>query len=170
MIKNNDIYIFRQLKKDEVPAMFSLILERMKWMDKKSINHWNADKYDSIYPQSYYEEKTQQGNIYCLVNSSTNELLCAAVLFESDESWEDNEPSIYIHNFVAKVSYPGIGKVFLKYTEDFARLKGKKYLRLDSSENNEKLAAYYTKQGFIPIGPCVYVDGFYKGIKRQKEI
>jgi len=170
MIVNDNVYNFRKLKEDEVPIMFKLILERMKWMDKKNINHWNVHGYDKIYPQTYYVEKTQQGFTYGLFDVNTNELLCAAILFEEDESWEDKEPSFYIHNFVSKVSHPGIGKVFIKYTEEYAKTKGKKYLRLDSSYDNEKLTEYYDKQGFIPVGDCVYVGGLYHGILRQKEI
>lgn len=37
--------------------MFSMILKRMEWMDEKGIQQWNAAKYDTIYPLSYYEEK-----------------------------------------------------------------------------------------------------------------
>jgi len=170
MIKGDDIYIFRKLKENEVPIMYRLVIERLRWMDKKNIKHWNVLRYDNIYPQSYYEEKAQQGYAYCLVDTNTNEILCAAVLLESDESWRDNEPSIYIHNFISKVGHPGIGKLFLKYTETLAKSKGKKYLRLDSSGDNEKLTEYYDKQGFIPVGTCVYVDGLYKGVLRQKEI
>jgi len=170
MIKNEDIYIFRKLKEVEVPIMFNLIIERMKWMDKKNIKHWNVLEYDKIYPQSYYVEKTQQGYTYGLYDVNTNELLCAAVLLENDDSWENQEPSIYIHNFISKVGCPGIGKLFIKYTEEYAKAKGKKYLRLDSSGDNEKLTEYYDKQGFIPVGDCVYVDGLYHGILRQKEI
>ncbi|OUM63648.1 hypothetical protein PIROE2DRAFT_61171 [Piromyces sp. E2] len=170
MIRNDDMYIFRKIKENEVSLMFQLILDRLKWMDKKNINHWNVLGYDKIYPISYYEEKFQQGHIYALVNANTNEILSAAVLLEEDESWENNDPSIYIHNFISKVGLPGIGKIFLKYTEDFAKLKGKKYLRLDSSGDNAKLTEYYNKLGFIPVGTCVYVDGRYKGVLRQKEI
>ncbi|ORX49000.1 hypothetical protein BCR36DRAFT_404918 [Piromyces finnis] len=107
---------------------------------------------------------------YGLVDSKTNEILCAAVLLEDDNSWEDNEPSIYIHNFISKIGYPGIGKLFIKYTEEYAKLNGKKYLRLDSSGDNKKLTEYYDEQGFIPVGTCVYVDGLYKGVLRQKEL
>ena len=50
-------YQFREITKSGVPQMFSMILKRMEWMDEKGIQQWNAAKYDTIYPLSYYEEK-----------------------------------------------------------------------------------------------------------------
>ena len=49
-------YQFREITKSGVPQMFSMILKRMEWMDEKGIQQWNAAKYDTIYPLSYYEE------------------------------------------------------------------------------------------------------------------
>jgi len=170
MIKSDDTYIFRKLEENEGPIMFGLVIERIKWMNENNIKHWNVLGYDKFFPQSYYEKRAQQGYAYCLVDTNTNEILCAAVLLENDDSWGDNEPSIYIHNLISKVGYPGIGKVFLKYTEDLAKSKGKKYLRLDSEVNNVKLTEYYDKLGYVPIGTCVYNDGVYNGVLRQKAI
>ena len=43
-------YIFREIEKEEVPQMFSMILQRMEWMDKKGIEQWNVTNYEYIYP------------------------------------------------------------------------------------------------------------------------
>ena len=33
----HDTYVFRQIKAEEIPYMFDMILKRMKWMDEKGI-------------------------------------------------------------------------------------------------------------------------------------
>ena len=80
--------------------MFSMILKRMEWMDEKGIQQWNAAKYDTIYPLSYYEEKRLNGEVFVLVSKDTKELISAAVLKEQDDRWNDSEPALYLHNFV----------------------------------------------------------------------
>eukprot|EP00833_Pecoramyces_ruminatium_P006702 jgi/Orpsp1_1/1180734/evm.model.c7180000074467.2 len=157
-------YIFRKIKKEEVSELFDIILSRMKWMDEKNIDQWNTDNYDKRFPQCYYEEREQEGELYVLVDAISNEVLCGAVLLEEDERWEndDNEPSLYIHNFVSKINNPGIGKIFLEYIENFAKSKGKIFLRLDSPVKNPKLGELYEKQGFIPTGGYCLLKN-YKG-------
>ena len=146
--------------------MFSMILKRMEWMDEKGIQQWNAAKYDTIYPLSYYEEKRLNGEVFVLVSKDTKELISAAVLKEQDDRWNDSEPALYLHNFVTRVEAPGAGSIFLRFAEEYALKKGKKYLRLDSAADNPSLARYYTSQGFVPAGTCT--EGGYNGILRQK--
>ncbi len=164
----NDRYIFREIKKEEVPQMFSLICERMKWMDEMGIHQWNAANYDQIYPLSYYHERRLKGEAFVLAEKETGELISAGVLKEQDDRWNDKEPAIYLHNFVAKEGARGAGSIFLRFAEEYAAQKGKKYLRLDSAEDNASLERYYSSQGFVPAGTCT--EGMYKGILRQKEL
>ena len=133
---------------------------------RKGIQQWNAAKYDTIYPLSYYEEKRLNGEVFVLVSKDTKELISAAVLKEQDDRWNDSEPALYLHNFVTRVEAPGAGSIFLRFAEEYALKKGKKYLRLDSAADNPSLARYYTSQGFVPAGTCT--EGGYNGILRQK--
>lgn len=119
-------YQFREITKSEVPQMFSMILKRMEWMDEKGIQQWNAAKYDTIYPLSYYEEKRLNGEVFVLVSKDTKELISAAVLKEQDDRWNDSEPALYLHNFVTRVEAPGAGSIFLRFAEEYALKKGKK--------------------------------------------
>ena len=52
-------YIFRQAKKEEIRAVFDLIMGRVAWMDQVGIRQWNTTKYDQRYPLSYYEQRRQ---------------------------------------------------------------------------------------------------------------
>lgn len=159
-------YTFRKITKAEIPVMLHLILQRMKWMDEKGLKQWNVTKYDEVYPQSYFEERRQEGQVFVLEDKGTNEVVCAAVLKEHDARWETDEPSLYLRNFASKIGAKGVGLVFMKYAEEHAKKIGKQYFRLDSPEGNETLAKYYEKQGYSTVGECE--DGLYKGILRQK--
>ncbi|HIZ55839.1 MAG TPA: GNAT family N-acetyltransferase [Firmicutes bacterium] len=161
-------YVFRKIEQGEVPQMFQMILERMKWMDEKGIKQWNVTKYDEVYPFDYYEKSRLNGEVFVLQSTITNQIVAAAILKNQDERWQDNEQSIYLHNFVTRVGEKGVGSVFLAFVEEYARTKGKTFFRLDSAEDNPSLSKYYDSQGFLPVGKCT--DGLYRGILREKKL
>lgn len=50
---------------------------------------------------------------------------------EKDSRWEeDNEPSVYLHNFVTKIGENGSGALFLRFAEEYAIGEGKNALGL----------------------------------------
>ena len=150
---------FIKLPPEKAPQMFDLVLERMKWMDEKGIEQWNVMDYDEVYPLSYYEQKCREGRAFALEDKDGT-TLCAAVLLEHDSRWSDDAP--------AKVGAGDAGAEFLRRAGEYALSINKKYLRLDSSEDNEPLAKYYENLGFVPAGTCT--DGPYKGIRREKKL
>lgn len=161
-------YLFRKAEKIDVKNVFQLILERMKWMDKKAISQWNTSHYDQIYPLSYYDAKRKAGELFVLWDTCKQEITCAGVLLEQDERWNDPSPSLYLHNFVSKLNSSNAGASFLKHAELLAKQKHKQFLRLDCAIHNSKLASYYEKLGFQAVGACK--EGDYEGILRQKKI
>ena len=77
---------FVKLPPEKTSEMFSLVLERMQWMDEKGIEHWNVVGYDRIYPLSYYEEKCRDGLAFALEDEN-GAPVCAAVLLEHDDTY-----------------------------------------------------------------------------------
>jgi hypothetical protein len=161
-------YIFREIKKEEIPDMFELILERMRWMDEKGIRQWNVTKYDEVYPMGYYEEKRIRGEVFVLVEEITNQIVAAGVLRNEDERWQEKANAFYLHNFATKIGEAGVGKIYIAHAERYTKEQGKAYLRLDSAIDNEKLTKYYEEQGYLPVGTCI--DGMYEGILREKKV
>ena len=166
-------YLFREIKKEEIPEMFELILARMRWMDEKGIRQWNVTKYDEVYPMEYYEGKRMRGEVFVLEDGITNQIVAVGVLRKEDErwrqgKWETDESAFYLHNFATKIGEAGVGKIFIAYAEQYTKEQGKKYLRLDSAIDNEKLTKYYEEQGYLPVGSCI--DGMYEGILREKKV
>ena len=62
----------------------------------------------------------------------------------------------------------GVGRVMLAWAEDFARARGKAFLRLDSQRVNRPLSRYYEALGYRAAGTCV--EGTYEGILREKPL
>ena len=166
-------YIFRQIKSEEIPEMFDIILERVAWMDEVGIRQWNVTGYAEAYPLSYYEEKHEKGEVFVLEEAESSKILCAGVLRNEDERWDHvcdsaDGSALYLHNFASRVSAKGIGGIFLEMAEKFAAESGKQYFRLDSADDNEFLTQYYSSRGYLPVGSCI--DGPYTGILREKRI
>ena len=145
---------FVKLPPEKASEMFSLVLERMQWMDEKGIEHWNVVEYDRIYPLSYYEEKCRDGLAFALEDEN-GAPVCAAVL-------------LYVHNLASKLGERDAGAEFLRRAGEYAVGEGKAYLRLDSAEDSAALAKYYESLGFVNVGTCQ--DGSYKGILREKKL
>ena len=110
--------MFRQIKKEEVQTVFELILDRIEWMNENNIHQWNETNYTDAYPLSYYEEKREAGQLFGLIEEG--QIVCAAVLLEEDERWNDPIPSLYVHNLVSSRNSQGAGRRFFAYLEDYA--------------------------------------------------
>lgn len=115
--------MFRQIEKEEVQDVFELILDRIEWMNDNDIHQWNETNYTDAYPLSYYEEKREQGQLFGLIEEG--QIVCAAVLLEEDESWNDSIPSLYVHNLVSSRNSKGAGRRFFAYLEDYAQTQKK---------------------------------------------
>jgi len=163
--------IFRPLEESEIPEMFRIIMDRVKWMDKVGISQWNTTDYAGVYPLSYYAECFQKGELFALADGES--LLCVGALKAEDDRWAHlpelaAQPAFYLHHFAAVLGQKGIGSCFLQMAEQYATECGKAYFRLDSSVDNPTLTNYYTARGYLPCGACV--DGDYVGILRQKAL
>lgn len=161
-------YRFREAEKQEVAAIFALIMDRVAWMDQVGIRQWNTTRYDQRYPLDYYEQRRLQGELFVLEDAVTGKLLCVGALFHEDDRWPDPGSAYYLHHFASAVDAKGAGSIFLQQAEDYTASQGKDYLRLDSAVGNQALAQYYTSRGYEEAGQCV--DGLYSGILRQKKL
>ena len=162
-----DTYFFRKATKQEVSAVFALIMRRVVWMDVVGIQQWNTTKYDERYPPHYYEQLRQKDELFVL-EDGTGKILCVGALLHEDERWPEPASSLYLHHLAAELDAKGAGSLFLEEAENYATGQGKQYLRLDSAVGNKTLENYYTSRGYLEAGRCV--DGLYEGILRQKRL
>lgn len=162
-------YVFRLARETEIPAIFELYVRRVQWMDEVGIHQWNETDYLSAYPEAYYREELQNGNLFVLEDEAGT--LCGAVvLLQDDERWEEEpeQRALYVHNLVTDRKQAGAGKAILRETENLAQERGLQAVRLDCAVENRALNAWYEGQGYFPAGFCT--DGPYHGQRREKRI
>ena len=161
-------YVWKKADIHDAESFFELIKKRIVWMDSVGIKHWNALDYTEVYPLRHFIENAECGRLWVL--KENERVLGGAVLYETDEYWADDpcDTAYYVHRLAADTDEKGIGREILKRIYETAVKNGKTCLRLDCSEDNPKLNAYYESAGYMPNGSCV--DGPYTGIRRELKI
>lgn len=157
---------FQQGTRADLPRVYELIDQRIRWMDAKGIRQWNVTDYWGCYPPAHYERAVDMRCLHVL-RRGNGPIAAVAVLWEEDERWHgDAAPAYYVHHLTTALDAPGVGEIMLAECYELARRRGKMFLRLDCAVDNPVLNAYYERQGFAPAGSCV--DGLYEGVLRQK--
>ena len=110
-------FLFRRAHAKEVPAVLSLISQRIRRMDACGIRQWNTTGYEAAYPPSYYAAQAKAGTLFVLLQKENGAVCCAAVLTEEDPARQDLTPAPNLHNFVGAVSVPGAGACFLLHAQ-----------------------------------------------------
>ena len=160
-------YHFRQARREEIQAVFDLIMGRVAWMDVVGIRQWNTTKYDQRYPLDYYEMRRQKEELFVLTDQQ-DQILAVGALLHEDERWPEHASAYYLHHLASRVDAKGCGSIFLQMAEDYTARMGKTYMRLDSAIGNINLEQYYTSRGYVAAGYCK--DGLYEGVLRQKQL
>lgn len=162
------IWQFSPAAPGDLPAVFALYEARVRWMDETGIRQWNDTDYLNVYPMTYYQAHQEAGRLFVLRDG--REIAAAIVLLEQDARWPEmtGTDAYYAHNLVTALSAKGAGRILLLATEDLARARGKRFMRLDCAVDNDFLNGYYASMGYVPAGECV--DGPYVGTRREKRL
>ncbi len=86
-----------------------------------------------------------------------NQIACVwAITFSDPQIWEKRniEPAIYIHRIATNPNFRGLQlvSVIVNWAREYAVLHQKKFIRMDTCGNNQKLIAHYTNCGFNFLG------------------
>ncbi len=86
-----------------------------------------------------------------------NKIACIwAITYSDEQIWEqlNNQPAIYIHRIATNPDFKGLNFVekIVTWAKRHAKLKNKKFIRLDTCGNNLKLIKHYKKNGFDFLG------------------
>ncbi len=99
-------------------------------------------------------ELAEQRQFKILIN---NEVACVwAVAFTDKQIWEERnvDASMYIHRIATNPKFRGknfVGTI-VEWAKDYALLKQKRFVRLDTLGDNTKLIEHYTNAGFEFLG------------------
>ena len=148
-------------------AVYQIIDERIRWMDRVGIRQWNTTDYWGVYPETYYCALAESGKLLVYVDRE-DAVVAVGALLREDPRWEDGltTNAWYLHHFATVLDRPGIGAKMLKSLEDYTKSQGKDCLRLDCAVDNVFLNNYYEGKGYLMCGTCV--DGLYEGNLREK--
>ena len=92
-----------------------------------------------------------------------------AVLLTQDVRWgQSNGKAYYVHNLVAAIGEKNAGKEILQRIEEYTRLQGMHFVRLDCIVGNQKLNSWYEKLGYEYVRTIT--DGEYQGNLREKKL
>lgn len=165
-------YLLEAARPSDIPSVFSLYEERVRWMDGANIRQWNVMDYLDAYPAAYYREQQRLGNLYVLRDEADGTVMGAAVLLQSDSRWPDRaaSPAYYVHNLVTAPvpAAKGLGRQLLMKAEEMAISRGKRFMRLDCAADNLFLNQYYEALGYRIAGHCE--EGPYSGNRREKRL
>ncbi|CAD2221437.1 Acetyltransferase (GNAT) family, putative [Angomonas deanei] len=101
-------------------------------------------------------KEVEDGKQYKIVDEPTGEVAGIFLVEENDPAiWgeRDKDPSFYIHRICTDPKFRGnnLVNLIVAYLKEHA--EGKKYLRMDTKNGNEKLIQYYIDRcGFSPAG------------------
>ncbi|MGZ3865556.1 MAG: GNAT family N-acetyltransferase [Bacteroidia bacterium] len=85
-----------------------------------------------------------------------------AITFADKEIWgeKDRNDSIFIHRICVNADFRGnrFMHQITEWAKEYAKKKGKRYVRLDTLGNNTKLIAHYTSSGYNFLGMVLLTD------------
>lgn len=140
------------LEPNEINTIFDFYDMAIKYQKTKFNKTWQS--FDKALIKIELEENRQwkimEGeNIACIF----------AITYQDPFIWgeKDKDPAMYIHRIVTHPNYHGRGyvKQIVQWAKDHAPTMGKKFIRMDTWGDNEKLIEYYQSCGFNYLGSTV---------------
>ncbi len=135
---------------DDTETIFKLYDDAVAYQKKIFNKHWQP------FERGMVEREIKEERQWKIIDSHNNILCIFAISYNDPEIWEakDTDPSIYLHRIVSNPLFRGSN--FVKEIIDWAGIFGKtntrKFIRLDTWADNEKLISYYKKCGFTLVG------------------
>jgi GNAT superfamily N-acetyltransferase len=141
-----------QASERELQEIMQLFSDARAWHRQKGVDVW------SEFDQHQIASDIREGRVF--VAKAGIAVLGTVTLMESDPLvWGPEETdAIYIHKLAASRNSAarGLGRFILQWVQEFARKRGKKYVRLDTWDGNRGMRTYYERSGFRHV-----VDKFF---------
>lgn len=130
---------------DDLGTITALYDSAIDYQKKVFTKHWQP--FDRQIIETAIREKRQWKIV------ADDQIVCIfTITYNDPDIWKekDKDPSIYLHRIVTHPSHRG--KFFAKHIKDwaleFGRKHGKKFIRMDTFGDNQKLIGYYVACGF----------------------
>lgn len=136
-------------KLDDVDAILHVYDLGIEFQKSLFYRHWPGFDRDLLIREineSRHWKIVRDGEIACVFS----------VQFEDALVWKDSNevPAIYLHRIMTHPKFRGNAyvKTIISWGKEYARENGKRYLRLDTFQDNTRLVAYYLQCGFTFCG------------------
>lgn len=134
---------------EDIEEIFKLYDAAVEYQKTKSNKHWQPFDSDLI-------EKEIKENRQWKITVGEDIACIFATAYDDPLIWgeKSKEPAVYIHRIVTNPQFRGNNYVseIVKWARDFGKEKGKKFIRMDTWGDNQKLLDYYVKCGFNFLG------------------
>ena len=134
-----------------------------RWLLDRGIEQWGPGELGV----SVVEAQVRAGEWHVV---RTDHGIVAALRLLRDDPfvWGDQPPVAgYVHGLVAdRVHGRGLGAALLDWAGEQVRRQGRPLLRLDCQEHNERLRAYYRREGFTEVGRSEDATGTFRPVVR----
>jgi hypothetical protein len=157
---------------EDIDRIFELYDEAIEYQKKVFTRQWEG------FERSLVETEIAENRQWKIMIN--DEVACIFALTYSDALFwkeKDSQPAIYIHRIVTNPKFRGASFVLsiIEWAKVFCALNNKKFIRMDTWGDNQKLIEYYVKCGFnfLEIVPLDNTEGLpkhYKGTLALFEI
>jgi GNAT superfamily N-acetyltransferase len=143
---------------ERIEEFLEMLRERAAWLEALGQPMWNPEY---LAKDAFIERYHVPA---CFLAFDGGEKVGGFALIEKDEDlWPDRlgDSAFYIHKLVVRKAFSGRGYAakILAWIEDYARERGKDYLRLDYYEEREYLGKLYAGAGFRKVDVRTKPDG-----------
>ena len=130
---------------EDINTIFDLYDKASEFQKTKSEKFWQ--KFD----ESLIKTEIRENRLWKILEE--DEIACIFSIAHSDPLiWGEKagERSLYIHRIVTNPLFRGLGyvKKIIEWAQEFSRKFGKKFIRIDTWSDNQKLIDYYQNCGF----------------------
>ena len=131
-------------------AEIAVVLEdARRWLDGRSIAQWQRG-----FTSEWIAERVAAGEFW-IARRAGEPVAVARLLWADPLFWQEREQgdAAYVHTLAVRhdCAAHGVGAQILRWVEEYARVRGRRVLRLDCGAQNLALIDYYQRQGFTPV-------------------
>lgn len=131
----------------DVPGIFEVYEKGIQFQKTVFHRHWFGFDKDLLLreiTEGRHWKIMEDGEIACVFS----------VLYDDPIVWGVQEPSLYLHRIVTHPEFKGNAYVrdIVAWAKTYGKTQGKRFIRLDTFPDNEKLKNYYIRHGFRLCG------------------
>ncbi|GGD78642.1 GNAT family N-acetyltransferase [Paenibacillus nasutitermitis] len=157
--RNSKKLLIRNISRDEIGQVAMILEEAALWLKSIGQEMWEDHQYSIAGILSCYNI----GQLYlgCLEDRA----VAAMILQEEDPfMWPDTgrTDSLFLHKLAVMSAYRknGFAVEMLDWAKDLARLRGRRYVRLDCASDRPKLCGFYENNGFVRVREQLIMNRF----------